>query len=99
MNKHTMQIREPTKGEQLLYNRIEMLEAEYNKERDRADRAEAVLSILIDTVAGGEVITPNSWLRTAKPLQYYSSGDGRDDDLTVVVVYDTARAAAEDGRP
>ncbi len=32
-----MDFREPTEGERLLYNRIVALEAEYNKERDRAD--------------------------------------------------------------
>jgi hypothetical protein len=36
-----MKLREPTEGEQLLYNRIVMLEDAYNKERERADKAEA----------------------------------------------------------
>jgi hypothetical protein len=39
-------MREPTEGEKLLYDRIVMLEAEYNKERDRADK----LAMALNTV-------------------------------------------------
>ena len=42
-----MDIREATEGERLLYQRIVMLEAEYNKERDRADAVEIVKSDLL----------------------------------------------------
>lgn len=46
-------------------------------------RAEAVLSLLIESTCGGEVSTPNDAMRAAKPLAWHES----DGELSVMVVY------------
>jgi hypothetical protein len=52
--------------------------------RTQLARAEAVLSLLIEATCGGEVVTPNDALATAKPLSWYESAG----ELSTMVVYD-----------
>ena len=70
----------------LLYERIVMLEREYNKERDRADRAEKIISVLVDDM-GGEVEIPVGRIETASQVLIDQDGEGRDDELTITVLY------------
>ena len=63
--------------------RIFTLEAAYNQERDRADRAEQALSNLIHDACGGEVVIPAGSLKDARPLQWYTADDGK---MTVMCV-------------
>jgi hypothetical protein len=72
-------------GNERLAAMVQEMSVELEALRARAERAEAALSILIHDAAGGQVIVPADSLNDARPLDWYTHGDG---DIEITVVYE-----------